>query len=104
MGLSFCGILDPAAVEDCTKFLFLLTNVLLRNLRTGVRNLRPAGQMRSARTFNMPRIRIFVSQERTQHCVKTKLRDKQTRRQQVKRSLHRSVTWFSLLFFFGRQK
>jgi len=46
--------------------------------KTGVGNLRPEGQMRSARSFNMARIRIFVYQVRTQHRVKTKLNDKQT--------------------------
>ena len=30
MGLYFCGIFDPAAVQDCTKFPGLITNVLLQ--------------------------------------------------------------------------
>jgi len=29
----FCWILDPAAVEDCTKFPSLITNVLLKLVR-----------------------------------------------------------------------
>jgi len=39
------------------------------------------GNLRSARTFNTTRIKIFVTQVRTQHRVKTKLPDKQARRQ-----------------------
>jgi len=30
LGLYFCGILDPAAVQDCTKFYSLITNVFLQ--------------------------------------------------------------------------
>jgi len=30
LGLYFCGILDPAAVQDCTKFPSLITNVLVQ--------------------------------------------------------------------------
>jgi len=33
LGLYFCGILDPAAVQDCTKFPSLITNVLLQLVR-----------------------------------------------------------------------
>ena len=33
MGLYFLGILDPAAVQDCTKFPGLITNVLLQLVR-----------------------------------------------------------------------
>jgi len=29
----FCGILDPATVQDCTKFPSVITNVLLQLLR-----------------------------------------------------------------------
>ena len=47
-----------------------LENTTLES-REGVRNLR------SAWTFNMTRIRIFITQVRTQHRVKTKLHDKQ---------------------------
>jgi len=47
----------------------------------GVGNLRRAGQMRPAGTFNMPRIKFFVTQAGTQYRVKTKLPDKQARRQ-----------------------
>ena len=32
-GLYFCGILDPAAVQDWTKFPSLITNVLLHLVR-----------------------------------------------------------------------
>jgi len=31
--LYFCGILDPAAVQDRTKFPTLLTNVFLQSVR-----------------------------------------------------------------------
>jgi len=47
--------------------------------------LRPVGQTNAAyvyvaaRMFNMLCFRIFVSQDRTQHGVKKKLEDKQTR-------------------------
>ena len=30
MGLYFCGILDPGAVQDCIKFPSLITNVLVQ--------------------------------------------------------------------------
>jgi len=30
LGLYFCGILDPAAVQDCTKYPSLITNVMLQ--------------------------------------------------------------------------
>jgi len=30
LGLYFCGILDPAAVQDCIKFPSLITNVLVQ--------------------------------------------------------------------------
>jgi len=33
LGLYFCGILDPTAVQDCTKFPSLITNVLLQLVR-----------------------------------------------------------------------
>jgi len=33
LGLYFCGISDPAAVQDCTKFPSLITNVLLQLVR-----------------------------------------------------------------------
>ena len=33
LGLYFCGILDPAAVQDWTKFPSLITNVLLQLTR-----------------------------------------------------------------------
>jgi len=33
LGLYFCGILDSAAVQDCTKFPSLITNVLLQLVR-----------------------------------------------------------------------
>ena len=33
LGLYFCGILDPAAVQDWTKFPSLITNVLLQLVR-----------------------------------------------------------------------
>jgi len=33
LGLYFCGILNPAAVQDCTKFPSLITNVLLQLVR-----------------------------------------------------------------------
>jgi len=33
LGLYFCGILDTAAVQDCTKFPSLITNVLLHLVR-----------------------------------------------------------------------
>jgi len=33
LGLYFCGILDPAAVQDWTKFPGLITNVLLQLVR-----------------------------------------------------------------------
>ena len=33
MGLYFCGILDPAAVQDCTKFPSLITNIFLQLVR-----------------------------------------------------------------------
>jgi len=56
------------------------------------------GALQLTRTFNMARIRIFVSQVRTQHPDKMKLHEKQTRRQQVKRSLSQSLTQFSLYF------
>jgi len=59
---------------------------------TGVGCLRPASQMRPARTFNMVRSKIFDTHVRTQHRVKTKLPDKQARRQYVKKSLSRSLT------------
>ena len=59
---------------------------------TGVVNVRPA------RISHISRIRIFASQD------KTKLHDKQTRRQQVEGSLRRSVTWFSLLIFLWKIK
>ena len=39
------------------------------DIRTGVGNLRPAGQMRPAWTFDMARIRIFVTQFRVQNRV-----------------------------------
>jgi len=44
----------------------------------GVDYLRPVDHLRLGRTFNMIRIRIFVTQLRMQHRVKTKLHDKQT--------------------------
>ena len=40
-------------------------------------NLRPAGQMRLASTFDMACIRTFVTQFRLQDLVKTKFHDKQ---------------------------
>ena len=33
MGIYFCGSLDPAAIQDCTKFLSLMTNLLLQLVR-----------------------------------------------------------------------
>jgi len=33
LGLYFCGILDPATVQDCTKFPRLITIVLLQLVR-----------------------------------------------------------------------
>jgi len=33
LGLHFCGILDSTAVQDCTKFPSLITNVLLQLVR-----------------------------------------------------------------------
>jgi len=33
LGLYFCGILDPATVQDCTKFLNLIKNMLLQLVR-----------------------------------------------------------------------
>jgi len=33
LGLYFCGILDPAAIQDCTKFPSLITNALLQLVR-----------------------------------------------------------------------
>ena len=41
------------------------------------RNLRFAGQMRPAWTFDVARIRIFITQFRVQDRVKMKLHDKQ---------------------------
>ena len=35
-------------------------------------SLRPAGQLQPTETFNMARIRIVVTQDRTQHRIKTK--------------------------------
>jgi len=51
----------------------------------------------------MARIKIFITQVRTQHRVKTKFRDKQARRQKVKRSLSFLDIVFSL-FFLGKMK
>jgi len=33
LGLYFCGILGPAAVQDCTEFPRLMTNALLQLVR-----------------------------------------------------------------------
>jgi len=40
----------------------------------------------------MTRIRIFVTQVRTQHRVKTKVNDKQTRTQLATKTISRSLT------------
>jgi len=45
-------------------------------LKSAVGNLWPMCQMWPAWTFDVARIRIFVTQVRVQHCVKTKLYDK----------------------------
>jgi len=45
------------------------------DFRTGEGNLPPSGQMRPAWTFDMARIKIFVTQFRIQNRVKTKLHD-----------------------------
>jgi len=50
------------------------------------------GNLTPARKFIMARIRIVITQVRTQHRVKTELHDKETRRQQIKRSLSCSMT------------
>ena len=51
------------------------------------------GSIRPTWAFNVARIRIFFTQVKAQHLVKTKLHDpgKQTCRQYVKRSLSRSL-------------
>jgi len=33
LGIYFCGILDPVAVQDCTKFPSVITNVLLQLMK-----------------------------------------------------------------------
>jgi len=33
LGVFFCGILDPAAAQDCTKFPSSITNALLQLVR-----------------------------------------------------------------------
>jgi len=48
--------------------------------KTGVENLWLAGQMRPAWTFDTANFRIFFSNVRGQHRVKTKLHDKQVLR------------------------
>ena len=58
----------------------------------------PAGQMRPAWKFNMASIRIFITQVTVKHRVKTKLRDKQTRRQWVKTSLSLPDLLFLYIF------
>jgi len=45
--------------------------------KTGVGNLRPAGQMWPVWTFDMVRIRIIVTQGSVQHRVKLMIHDKQ---------------------------
>ena len=62
------------------------------------------GQIRSAWTFNTARIIIFVTQDRTQHRVKTKLRDKQILRQKFKRSLSLSSHMVLSPYFPQKEK
>jgi len=69
----------------------------------GTCGLRPAGQKPPAKTFKACII-ILATQVRAQHRVKTKLHEKQTRRQQVKKSLSRSLKQFSLLVFLWGMK
>jgi len=36
LGLYFCGILDPATVQDCIKFPSLVTNVLVQLVKDAI--------------------------------------------------------------------
>ena len=56
----------------------------METFKAGVENLWPAW------TFDMVRVKIFVTQVRVKHRVETKLHDKQVLRQKVKRSLSSS--------------
>ena len=63
-------------------FLFIVrVNVVFLPSHSLAQGWEPAGQMRSAQTFYMARIRILVTQFRVQDCVKNKHRDKQLLRQ-----------------------
>ena len=54
--------------------------VWMRYLQKNENQEPAAGQVRPVWTFNTARIKIFITQVRTQHRVKTKSHDKQTRR------------------------
>jgi len=60
---------------------FIHHNRPLVRFKQGLGNLRPSGQMRPACGFNMARIRSFVTKDKTQSRVKTKLRTNQILRQ-----------------------
>jgi len=72
-----------AKVIDClttckqafTKYTWK-TCVIHRYSKLGVGNLRPSGHMQPTWTFDMSRIRIFVTRVRVQHRVTPKLHDK----------------------------
>ena len=64
---NFCGILDPAAVQDCTKFPSLITNVLLqlvRDIINGVYSQRYEKRLEQQK--GRPNVNVYAAEDNSE--------------------------------------